>query len=507
MKQHPFKHHLSLHSLALPCTPLSSSLLIFFSFFTFHFSLFTSLSAQPISELERLVVNTHRESAMQHGMLAVSVYNITQNKPVYNYNSQLSLAPGSVNKILTTGVGFAWLGRDFRFTTRLRIRGTVDRDGVLHGDVYIIGGGDPLLGSFRYRQTSVDSLFEGWMMALKRKGIHRIDGRVCYHQGIFDEVPLHDSWPWGDVGNYYGAGVYGLSFHENLYIAHFDPGAKVGDSAVAVRTVPKNIDVHEVCEVTTGPAKSGDQVIAYGSPTTTERIYRGTVPLGEKDFAVRIALPNPAKQCADLFSLYLRTHGISVSSNSMKIDAQPDSLRTVLDYYSTDYNTIAQYTNITSNNIYAEAIFKYLGYAKYGKGTFANGTKAVMEWLKEKKIDTDGVRIVDGSGLSPLDRVTTDFLCRYLTALSREPFFDDFYHTLAVAGESGTAKKIKIPVEGVSVHLKTGTISGVKALAGYVDAANGDRLAFAIISNGHTCRSSVVTEKLTKILQKIASLY
>jgi ABC-2 type transport system permease protein len=83
----------------------------------------------------------------------------------------------------------------------------------------------------------------------------------------------------------------------------------------------------------------------------------------------------------------------------------------------------------------------------------------------------------------------------------------DFQRSLAVVGESGTAKKIKIPVEGVSVHLKTGTISGVKALAGYVDAANGDRLAFAIISNGHTCRSSVVTEKLTKILQKIASLY
>ena len=475
--------------------------------FTFHLSPFTSLCAQQVSELERIVVATQREGVMQHGTLAVSVYNITQNKPVYNYNSQHGMAPGSVNKILTTGVGFARLGSDFRFTTRLGIRGTVDREGVLHGNVYIIGGGDPLLGSSRYHQTSADSLFEGWMLALRKKGIRRIDGRVCYHQDIFDEVPLHDSWPWGDVGNYYGAGVYGLSFHENMYIVHFDPGEKQGDPATVVRTEPKNINVQEVCEVTTGLAKTGDRVIAYGSPTTSERIYRGTVPLGEKDFAVRISLPNPAQQCADLFSLYLRTHGISVSSNSLKIDALPDSLRTVLDYYSTDYNTIAQYTNVSSNNIYAEAIFKYLGYAKYGKGTFANGSKAVMDWLKEKKIDTDGVRVVDGSGLSPLDRVTTDFLCRYLVVLSHEPFFDNFYNTLAVAGESGTAKKIKIPVEGVSVHLKTGTISGVKALAGYVDAANGDRLAFAIISNGHTCSASVVPEKLTKILQKIALLY
>lgn len=499
MKQHRFKYHLSLsHPFHFLLTPLS--LLIFFS-------IFNSVSAQQLSELEKTVVATHKESAMKHGMLAVSVYNITKDKPLYNYNEQFGMAPGSVNKILTTGVAFAQLGSDFRFTTKLGIRGTVDRDGVLHGNVYIIGGGDPLLGSYRYRQTSVDSLFEGWMLALKKKGVRRIDGCVCYHQGIFDEVPLHDSWPWGDVGNYYGAGVYGLNFHENMYIAHFDPGAKVGAPATAVRTEPKHIDVKEVCEVTTGAAKSGDQVMAYGSPTTNERIYRGTVPLGEKDFSVRIALPTPAKQCADLFALYLRTHGVSVSSNSEKITSQPDSLRTVLDYYSSDYYTIAQYTNITSNNIYAEAIFKYLGYAKYGKGTFANGSKAVMDWLKEKGVDADGLKIVDGSGLSPLDRVTTAFLCRYLTVLSREPFFENFYNTLAVAGENGTAKKIKIPVEGVSVHLKTGTISGVKALAGYVDAANGDRLAFAIISNGHTCSGSVVTEKLTKILQKIASLY
>ena len=490
----------SFHFFSLPLT----SLLLFF---TFHFSLFNPLSAQQLSELEKTVVATQREDVMKHGMLAVSVYNITKGKPVYDYNSQLALTPASVNKLLTTGVGFARLGSNFRFITRLSIRGTVDRDGVLHGNIYIIGGGDPLLGSFRYRQTSIDSLFEGWMRALQSKGVRRVDGRVCYYQGIFDNESIHDTWPWGDVGNYYGAGVCGLNFHENMYFAHFNPGNKIGNPASVVRTVPKNIDVLELCEVTTGPANSGDQVNAYGSPTSHERIYRGTVPLGKKDFAVRISMPTPARQCADLFSSYLRTHGISISSNSVEIFSLPDSLRTVLDYFSSDYYTIAQYTNITSNNIYAEAIFKYLGYEKYGLGSFANGTKAVMDWLLEKRINIDGVTMVDGSGLSPQDRVTTDFLCRYLTTLSREPFFNDFYNTLAEAGVSGTAKGIKVPLVGVTVRLKTGTIHGVKSLAGYIDAANGDRLAFAIISNGHTCSGSKASEKLTKILQKIAALY
>ena len=470
------------------------------------FAPFRGLQAQSISELEKTVVGIHRESGMQHGNLAVSVYNITKNKSLYNYNAQLSMTPGSVNKVFTTGVGFARLGSTFRFTTHLGIRGTIDRDGVLHGNVYIIGGGDPLLGSYRYRQTTPDSLFEGWMQALKKKGIRRVDGRICYHVGIFDEQPLHDSWQWGDVGNYYGAGVSGLNFHENMYFVHFDPGTKLGHPATVVRTVPKNIDVLGICEVTTGAENSGDQVVVYGSPDGHERLYRGTVPLGKRDFSVRAALPNPSRQCADLFASYLRTRGISISSNSMQVYSQPDSLRTVLDYYSSDYYTIAQYTNLTSNNIYAEAIFKYLGYAKYGKGSFANGSKAVMDWFREKKLDAGGVQIIDGSGLSNRNRVTTDFLCRYLTAVSREPFFKDFYNSLAKAGESGTAKNIKVPA-GVTVHLKTGTINGVKAYAGYIDAANGDRLAFAIISNGHDCSSSAAAEKLNRILQKIASMY
>lgn len=464
--------------------------------------------AQQVADLEKTVHAIRRESGMQHGTLSVSVYNITKKKALFSYNPQVSTTPGSLMKLFTTGVAFSRLGSDFRFTTHLCIRGRVDREGVLHGNVYIIGGGDPLLGSYRYRQTSPDSLFEGWTTALRKKGIKRVDGRVCYHTEIFDEQPLHDSWQWGDVGNYYGAGVSGLNFHENMYFVYFNPGTRVGDPASSVRVAPKNINVHGVCEVTTGPENSGDNVVIYGGPTDKNRLYRGTVPLGKNDFRVRGAMPNPAKQCADLFASYLRTHGISISSSSLQVYSRPDSLRTVLDYYSSDYYTIAQYTNLTSNNIYAESIFKYLGYSKYGKGTFDNGAQAVMDWFKEKKLETGGVKVVDGSGLSSQNRVTADFLCRYLTAVSSEPFFNDFLTSLAKVGESGTAKNLLPPLpEGMKVYVKTGTISGVKAYAGYIDAANGDRLAFAIISNGHECSSSEAADKLNRILNKLTQIY
>lgn len=471
--------------------------------------LLTALSAMAqASELERLVKAVQKESGMQHATFSVCVYNTTKGKSVYSHNAQTALTPASVQKLLTTGVGFARLGSDFRFTTRLATSGRIDREGVLHGNVYIIGGGDPLLGSYRYRQTAPDSLFEGWHHALKKKGIRNINGKICYITNVFDDQPLHDTWQWGDVGNYYGAGVSGLNFHENMYFVYFNPGAKLGYPASVARTRPLNAGVQERCEVTTGPENSGDNVVIYGAPNSPDRLYRGTVPLGKADFAVRGAMPNPAQRCADMFAAHLRSHGMQVAPSAMHVFSQPDTLQPVLDYYSSDYYTIAQYTNLTSNNIYAESIFKYLGYAQYGRGSYANGSRAVMQYLRERKLETGGLHVVDGSGLSRRNQVTTDFLCRYLCDMANEPFFYDFQRALAVAGENGTAKNLlpNLPV-GVRVHIKTGSMEGVRSYAGYVTAANGEKLAFAIISNGHECSSSAVAEKMNRVLQKIVSLF
>lgn len=461
-----------------------------------------------VQELERTVKTVQNESGMQHAQLSVCVYNTSNNRPVYNYNSQVSLTPASVQKVLTTGVGFARLGSDFRFATRLATTGHIDHQGVLHGNVYIIGGGDPLLGSYRYRQTAPDSLFDGWYRALKRKGISSIEGRICYLTSIFDDQPLHDTWQWGDVGNYYGAGVSGLNFHENMYFVYFTPGHKLGYPASVARLQPRNIGVQSRCEVTTGPENSGDRVVIYGDPNSSERLYRGTVPLGKKDFAVRGAMPNPAQRCADLFAAHLRSRGIQVAQSTMQVYSQPDSLHVLLDYYSSDYYTIAQYTNLTSNNVYAESIFKYLGYMRYGKGSFHNGSKAIMEWLREKRLELSGIRVEDGSGLSRRNQVTADFLCRYLSTMTHESFFYDFQRSLAVTGESGTAKSLLHALPpGMRVHIKTGSMEGVRSYAGYITAANGEKLAFAIICNGHECTPAAINDKLNRILHTVASLF
>ena len=464
--------------------------------------------AQPELELDKVVRQVQAEEGMRHATLSVSLYDAATAERLYGYDDQRSVTPASVQKLLTTGTAFARLGGAFRFTTRLLMRGEVDRDGVLHGDLYIIGGGDPLLGSYRYRQTTPDTLFGQWTAALRSRGVQRVDGRVYYVNTLFAGPQQHDSWQHGDVGNYYGAGATGLNFHENMYFVYFNAGQTLGNVAKEMRTVPKNLSLQTLNMVTTGPKGSGDQVIAYGLPWFNERVYCGTVPLGARDFSVRIALPYPARTCADLFATYLRSHGVSVTYGAEEAFAEPDSVRTVSEYRSPVYRQIAQYTNHTSNNIYAEAIFKYLGYKQYNLGTFDNGTRAVEDYLKERGLETGGVRVVDGSGLSRLNSVTTDFLSRYLVAVSHESYFGDFLESLSAVGSSGTARNL-LPAlpNGMSVRLKTGSMDGVKSYAGYITLANGQRLAFAIIVNGYECTGREAGERMASILQKITILY
>ena len=402
----------------------------------FLFSITLVSFSQNTAALSRAVNELAGEDAVKHGTLSVCVYNVNKKSQLYAYNSQRSVIPASLTKMFTTAAGFEKLGKNFRFRTLLAYSGQIERNGTLHGDLYIIGGGDPLLGSYRYRQTVPDSVFAAWHKAVVAAGIKAVDGRVYYDCSIFDNHPIHDNWQWGDIGNYYGSGVGGLNFHENMFFIHFTPGGKLGYPATVSRLEPKGISLHVINEVTTGPAKSGDQVVVYGEPASTIRVCTGTVPIDSRTFSVRASLPKPGQACADLFTAYLRAHRLSVSGAASEAMQRPSKLVTLLEYTSPIYYVIAQYANMTSNNTYAEAIHRYLGYKAYGLGSSANGAKVVGDYIQRLRLQSSGVALEDGSGLSVRNRVTTDFVCRFLTEVSKTSYFDDFRHSLERTAQS-----------------------------------------------------------------------
>ena len=149
-------------------------------------------NAQTVAAIKQSVNEVLKSAGMNHASLSVSVYNITKKETVYSYQPQMSLIPGSLSKLFTTAIGFEQLGSSFRFKTVLAYDGFIDQRGTLNGNLYVIGGGDPMLGSYRFQQTTPDTLFAQWTAALKGRGIHHINGRIFYHTGIFDNKQLQD---------------------------------------------------------------------------------------------------------------------------------------------------------------------------------------------------------------------------------------------------------------------------------------------------------------------------
>ncbi len=463
--------------------------------------------SQSTANLQKIVSDISKEDALKHGTLAVSVYSLDKKSSVYGFNQQKSVIPASVTKIITTAAGFERLGSNFRFKTVLGYSGNIDPNGTLHGNLYIIGGGDPLLGSYRYKQTVPDSLFAAWKRAISAAGIKAVNGRVQYDASIFDNHPINDTWQWGDIGNYYGSGINGLNFHENMFFIHLTPGARIGYPATVSHTQPSGLALHIINEVTTGPAKTGDRVTVYGDPASTIRTCSGTMPLDNKNFSVRASLPKPGQACADLFTAYLRRNKINVSGAASEALKRPSNITTLLEYTSPTYSVIAQYTNMTSNNTYAEAIHRYLGYKAGGLGSAANGCKAIDDYIKLLKLEHSGVTFEDGCGLSRNNKVTTDFLCRFLTEVSKASYFEHFYKSLALAGENGTVKNmLKGLPAGVSVRMKSGSMGGIRAYSGYITNAKGNRYCFAIIANDYDCSEAQIKSKLEKIIFAITNM-
>jgi D-alanyl-D-alanine carboxypeptidase/D-alanyl-D-alanine-endopeptidase (penicillin-binding protein 4) len=457
--------------------------------------------AQNTDRLDFVVRHTTIKPAMRHASFAVCVHNITKDSTVYSRNDDLSMAPSALNKLFTTAAAYSRMGPKFYFENYLYYSGEIDRQGTLQGDLIIAGTGDPFFCSDRFPHT--DSTFHRFATALRKKGIKRITGHIYADTSIFEGDMIHPSWRWEDIGNCYGSGACGINYNENSVDVHFRAGRRVGDPAVITSTHP---EIPITNQVVTGPRDTLFNICFYGSPYQDSRMARGIIPLGTADTHFRASLPNPAYHMANEFTKYLRANGIAVMGDPAIHFTMPNQYRKLCIDTAFNLFTTTALTTQTNNNLAAESLFKLLGYLRDGHGTFASGRRFMYEYFHELDLNPSEIDMVDGSGISRDNRVTAYFVCQFLDAVARQPFFLDFAGALGISERIPEFDIIPPVPEDCSLRIKSGVASGVRNFAGYFSNADDQLYSFTILCNNYSCDDTTIDQLIKGIIEEIIRL-
>lgn len=366
--------------------------------------------------------------------------------------AETALCPASSLKSLTAGAAFGLLGEDFRYGTDLVAVGGLSGDGVVAGDLVLKGGGDPTLSEADLEKLAEEAV---------GKGLKRVAGALRVDGGIFPADPVNDHWVWGDLGNAYGAGAFGLNVGHNALKLVFDAGKKEGDAASWLRSEPEiygGIDWDMA--VRTGPAGSGDGVVVYSAPRQPWIHASGTVPLGAEGFAVRAALPDPPRYAGEFLRKALERRGVVFSGKPAPVGGEEMVLAR---HESAALPEIVDHMQRVSDNLEAQCFFLMMG-AKAGK----DPVLVLREYWEGMGVGFEGLRLLDGSGLAratmirPVDLARVNFLAR----------------------KAGYGERFLASLPGDStLRSKRGAMSGVRTEVGFVNRA-GKEFTFALMGNG-----------------------
>jgi len=425
----------------------------------------------------------------------------------FGYRPDLVLVPASTMKAITTATALEILGPDLRFRTELHLTGEVDEGGTLEGSVIVRGGGDPTLA-----ESNIAATFETWRAALTEEGIKRVTGSIVGDASIFGTKRVPDSWQWNDVGNYYGAGAVGLTFHQNQFYCTFRTPS-VGAIAPFVGTDPRLPGITFVNEMRVGSSGSGDNGYIFGAPYGKVFYLRGTVPARSGTFTIRGALPDPAFFCARAFTKHLEEKGLEIEDEPTTLrllgieGTKLPARRVIHEQESETVANILVRTNMKSNNLRAECLHRMNGFEAKGKGTLDSAERATRTLWEEMGVDLTGFQMEDGCGLSRANLVSARQMAEILYHAARGEHFDTFSASLPVAGRSGTLRSIGggTPAEG-RIRAKSGTISRVRNYAGYATAHSGKRYAFAIFVNHYEGELWTVKDRIVGVWSKLVAL-
>ncbi|MTK53514.1 D-alanyl-D-alanine carboxypeptidase/D-alanyl-D-alanine-endopeptidase [Paludibacter sp.] len=462
---------------------------------------FLMFDACLVSALNQGVKHFVEAPNFKGGNLAVLVKDVKSGKVVLDYRSEKSLMPASNMKLITTATALELLGADFRFETPLEYDGTIDAQGVLHGNIYIVGTGDPTIGSEVFNDHD---FIQRWVDAVQKAGIKTVLGHVVANVSAFDKEVTPPDWTWENMGNYFAAGVFGLSVYDNMYAIHFKTGAP-GTTPQILGTTPPMYEMvfHNMLKA----GKTGeddDDGYLHGAPFSNERYITGTIPSNREQFSIHGDMPNPPLKLATLLTEKLNGAGVAVSGAPLDEFQNSDHHTRFFVHQSPTLAEIVKETNMQSNNLYAEHIFKRLALINNAVATRDEATRVVRDFWKQHGADVSTLFQHDGCGMSPMNGVSPRFFVELLSYMrTQSKYKDAFFKSLPVAGQSGTLKKLLdgTPLAG-KVMAKSGSIRRVLCYSGYMELSNKE-YAFSVMVNNYTGSSTEARKMIEQLLLSV----
>jgi D-alanyl-D-alanine carboxypeptidase/D-alanyl-D-alanine-endopeptidase (penicillin-binding protein 4) len=440
------------------------------------------LPAQTVTQkLQKAFQQFESDSQLKHAISSLYVVDAATGKVLFDKNSQVGLAPASTQKIVTAATAFELLGKEYRYRTDLGYTGTIIKD-TLVGDLIFRGCGDPTMGSWRYESTKDKLILEKFYSALKEKTIESVSGVISHNYDDFSFVSIPDGWIWQDIGNYYGASADVLNWKENQYDIVLRSGSEIGSEVEIVS--PGKIFINEL---KAAPKGTGDNAYVYFPKIGPSQVVSGTIPINEPSFKISAATFWPTQEFLNDFSGYINMKGITGGKGASRFK-KGDALKVIYIHYSPTLDSIIYWFLKKSINLYGEALIKTFAYEKQGFGSTDSGVAIVKKFWKDKGLDEDELNLYDGSGLSPLNRITTHAQVEILKYAKTKDWFPYFYDALP---------------EYNGIKMKSGTISDVKGFCGYHKSKDGKEYIFSFLVNNYSGKTSGVVNKMYKVLDEL----
>lgn len=449
---------------------------------------------------------------MRGASFSLVVKDVQEGKTVYSYDTDRLQSPASVLKTIATATALEILGEDYRYPTTLEYDGILE-NGTLEGNLYIKGSGDPSLGSSHFAPGQ-NKFLSTWIAALQKAGIKHITGSVISDESIFDTEGVSIKWLREDMGNYYAPGSYGISIFDNMYKLSLQTGA-AGTRPVLKGTEPDIPFIRFKNYLKAAPVSS-DSAYIIGAPLDDVRYLYGVLPANREAYVLKGDIPDPALYLARYLTDQLQQKGIRVdgSPSCYRIEVEENrwkkgERKEIVTTYSPTLREIASVCNHVSHNLYADALVKTVGLQYKPRrnemiSSFGRGVQVVKEYWEKKGLDVFPLRMNDGSGLAPADKVSAGFMGELLVYMATESAVSDaFIASLPQAGIEGSVRNfLKGSKLQGKAHLKSGGITGVRSYAGYI-TKDGKTYAVAVFSNNYSCPMSRMTRALEKLLLQL----